>query len=41
MDAKFVKLGALSKKKRMILDDDLAREIYHGDVRVKASGHKE
>jgi hypothetical protein len=41
VDEKFALFATLSKKKKAILEDDLAREIYRADVRVKAAGHKE
>jgi Ca2+-binding EF-hand superfamily protein len=37
----FKTLEGLSAKKREILDDDLAREEYRADIRVKAVAHKQ
>jgi hypothetical protein len=41
IDDKFVVLGDLATKKTAVLEDDLAREVYRADVRVKAAGHKD
>ena len=41
IDDKFVLLGELADKKGKVLEDDLAREVYRADVRVKAAGHKD
>eukprot|EP00211_Chloroparvula_japonica_P004956 CAMPEP_0119119142 /NCGR_PEP_ID=MMETSP1310-20130426/760_1 /TAXON_ID=464262 /ORGANISM="Genus nov. species nov., Strain RCC2339" /LENGTH=856 /DNA_ID=CAMNT_0007108559 /DNA_START=117 /DNA_END=2684 /DNA_ORIENTATION=+ len=38
--SKFEEFSSLAAKKRAVLEDDLAREVYRADVRVKAVGHK-
>mmetsp|Transcript_26216 Transcript_26216/g.36477 ORF Transcript_26216/g.36477 Transcript_26216/m.36477 type:complete len:1355 (-) Transcript_26216:126-4190(-) len=41
IDEKFSLLANLAVKKTAILEDDLKRETYRADTRVKAAGHKE